>query len=261
MTGRLMTIYWESRTTVLAFMHFMADSWHSTDSLTDSLFENNPLHDNTQESWEEDYVAWSLLQDFSSPEVCHSKLPTDVQTHIMYSGRSHRRHHYLVWTQRDSQENIEQAQPIETASSSEIKQEPLEGAVLTLESQPELDRPTICPSEYAFMPWYERPKKPRVKGRKNSTAIACLFCRHRKIRCGGPQSEYNGTCKSCVHYKRDCVFPSQSFRGRRVEKASKLTVGSASPQRDLSKHSAASGSSTSIGSQAVSAASTSSDGN
>ncbi|KAI0798656.1 hypothetical protein BC629DRAFT_238000 [Irpex lacteus] len=84
---------------------------------------------------------------------------------------------------------------------------------------------------YTFVDTHEKPKKRRTKGLKNSTRIACTFCRRRKIRCGGPQE--GGTCKSCIrlNHKGDCVFPAVSYRGQRLG-------GSAAKRKskDISKH-------------------------
>lgn len=55
------------------------------------------------------------------------------------------------------------------------------------------------------------PKKP---------ALACLFCRKRKIACGPPPpNSKDKTCNQCVRRKQVCEYPTESRRGiRKVPK-------------------------------------------
>ncbi|KAF8597497.1 hypothetical protein BDV93DRAFT_452727 [Ceratobasidium sp. AG-I] len=51
------------------------------------------------------------------------------------------------------------------------------------------------------------PKKP---------ALACLFCRKRKIACGPPPPDrQDKTCNQCVRRKQPCEYPTESRRGIR----------------------------------------------
>ncbi|KAF7375796.1 hypothetical protein MSAN_00469300 [Mycena sanguinolenta] len=51
-------------------------------------------------------------------------------------------------------------------------------------------------------------------GRKPRQALACLFCRRRKIPCGRPAAEAaDQTCKQCARRDRECVYPTESRRG------------------------------------------------
>lgn len=59
-------------------------------------------------------------------------------------------------------------------------------------AEPQLEEPSLA-VHYTFVDPHEKPRKRRSKGIKNSTPIACTFCRRRKIRCGGPQE--GGVCK------------------------------------------------------------------
>lgn len=43
-------------------------------------------------------------------------------------------------------------------------------------------------------------------GIRQRVAIACVYCRHRKIRCSGHLNVIDGKCLNCAHFKRQCVF-------------------------------------------------------
>lgn len=77
--------------------------------------------------------------------------------------------------------------------SNELRVQQLEPPTAQIQSTAKLGE---SGSEHKFVPWMETPpRKQRSKGQKNSTSIACYFCRRRKIRCGGPQPQNNGACK------------------------------------------------------------------
>ncbi|KAI9447137.1 hypothetical protein BJY52DRAFT_1127628, partial [Lactarius psammicola] len=45
-------------------------------------------------------------------------------------------------------------------------------------------------------------------------AIACLFCRERKIACGAPPvGSADPTCNQCARRSRKCEYPTMSRRG------------------------------------------------
>ncbi|TPX23350.1 hypothetical protein DIZ76_012680 [Coccidioides immitis] len=41
---------------------------------------------------------------------------------------------------------------------------------------------------------------------RQRTAIACRYCRRRKIRCSGFESSHDGRCSNCVRFNQDCMF-------------------------------------------------------
>ncbi|KAJ6522475.1 hypothetical protein B0H19DRAFT_973461, partial [Mycena capillaripes] len=52
-------------------------------------------------------------------------------------------------------------------------------------------------------------------GRSKRQALACLFCRERKIACGRPAAAAGEkTCSQCIRRGRDCVYPTESRRGQ-----------------------------------------------
>ncbi|KAJ7635749.1 hypothetical protein DFH06DRAFT_1003237, partial [Mycena polygramma] len=76
----------------------------------------------------------------------------------------------------------------------------------------------------------------RKDGRSKRQALACLFCRERKIACGRPSGNHDPdqTCNQCIRRGRQCVYPTESRRGqhsrikslaRRAELAHNLRLG------------------------------------
>jgi len=56
-------------------------------------------------------------------------------------------------------------------------------------------------------------------------ALACLFCRGRKIACGPPMAGTKGkTCGQCQRRSLTCVFPSESRRGMRKKNVISLNT-------------------------------------
>ncbi|KAF2083166.1 hypothetical protein K490DRAFT_60725 [Saccharata proteae CBS 121410] len=41
---------------------------------------------------------------------------------------------------------------------------------------------------------------------RQRTAIACRYCRRRKIRCSGFEASEDGRCTNCVRFSQDCIF-------------------------------------------------------
>lgn len=75
-----------------------------------------------------------------------------------------------------------------------INTEDVPCSTVALDEASDSVKPSAEPEvHYTFFDPHEKPKKRRTKGLKNSTPIACTFCRRRKIRCGGPQE--GGVCK------------------------------------------------------------------
>ncbi|KAI9708274.1 MAG: hypothetical protein M1828_003089 [Chrysothrix sp. TS-e1954] len=77
---------------------------------------------------------------------------------------------------------------------------------------------------------YRPPPQPGQGGVQQSaprqrTAIACKYCRRRKIRCSGFENSEDGRCSNCVRFNQECVFtpvssqaqafvPAQALYGR-----------------------------------------------
>ncbi|KAB5591256.1 hypothetical protein CTheo_5298 [Ceratobasidium theobromae] len=76
------------------------------------------------------------------------------------------------------------------------------------------------------------PKKP---------ALACLFCRKRKICCGPPPPDApNRTCNQCARRKQPCEYPTESRRGIRKSKDDHENSAWATPAASTSTSSASS---------------------
>ncbi|KAJ6488448.1 hypothetical protein DFH09DRAFT_1209504 [Mycena vulgaris] len=55
----------------------------------------------------------------------------------------------------------------------------------------------------------------RKDGRSNRQALACFFCRKRKIACGGPsKASGDQTCNQCARRHVPCEYPNESRRGQ-----------------------------------------------
>ncbi|KAJ7260568.1 hypothetical protein C8J57DRAFT_1337557 [Mycena rebaudengoi] len=55
----------------------------------------------------------------------------------------------------------------------------------------------------------------RRDGRSKRQALACLFCRARKISCGRPpDGSDDQTCNQCARRRIECVYPTESRRGQ-----------------------------------------------
>ncbi|KAJ7153357.1 hypothetical protein C8R46DRAFT_1301849 [Mycena filopes] len=61
-------------------------------------------------------------------------------------------------------------------------------------------------------------------------ALACEFCRSRKIGCVRPgPDEPDQTCNQCVRRKRGCVYPTESRRGQHARRRRSTTTKSTPP--------------------------------
>ncbi|KAI0030566.1 hypothetical protein K488DRAFT_9658, partial [Vararia minispora EC-137] len=50
---------------------------------------------------------------------------------------------------------------------------------------------------------------------RKKPALACLFCRERKIACAlPPDGSEDKRCNQCVKRSRDCEMPTESRRGQ-----------------------------------------------
>ncbi|KAJ7432369.1 hypothetical protein B0H11DRAFT_2126430 [Mycena galericulata] len=55
----------------------------------------------------------------------------------------------------------------------------------------------------------------RKDGRSKRQALACLFCRARKIACGRPTAgAKDQTCNQCARRQHPCIYPTESRRGQ-----------------------------------------------
>lgn len=52
-----------------------------------------------------------------------------------------------------------------------------------------------------YMTSHHQPPAPRQR-----TAIACRYCRRRKIRCSGFEATDDGRCSNCMRFNQDCIF-------------------------------------------------------
>ncbi|KAF2872976.1 hypothetical protein BDV95DRAFT_490109 [Massariosphaeria phaeospora] len=57
------------------------------------------------------------------------------------------------------------------------------------------------PPPQNYMPHGHQPPAPRQR-----TAIACRYCRRRKIRCSGFEATDDGRCSNCMRFNQDCIF-------------------------------------------------------
>ncbi|QSS54647.1 C6 zinc finger domain-containing protein [Histoplasma capsulatum var. duboisii H88] len=49
---------------------------------------------------------------------------------------------------------------------------------------------------------------------RQRTAIACRYCRRRKIRCSGFESSQDGRCSNCVRFNQECMFTPVSSQAQ-----------------------------------------------
>ncbi|OAL49939.1 hypothetical protein IQ07DRAFT_41907 [Pyrenochaeta sp. DS3sAY3a] len=52
-----------------------------------------------------------------------------------------------------------------------------------------------------YVAQHHQPPAPRQR-----TAIACRYCRRRKIRCSGFEATEDGRCSNCMRFNQDCIF-------------------------------------------------------
>ena len=72
--------------------------------------------------------------------------------------------------------------------------------------------PPMNPYPYAYPPQqYQQP--PPAPAPRQRTAIACKYCRKRKIRCSGYENALDGRCQNCVRFNQTCHFHPVSSQG------------------------------------------------
>ncbi|KAK6533254.1 hypothetical protein TWF694_002208 [Orbilia ellipsospora] len=66
--------------------------------------------------------------------------------------------------------------------------------------------------------WPQVPREPMIpvppQAPRQRTAIACRYCRRRKIRCSGFDSSADGRCGNCVRFNQECVFTPVSSQAQ-----------------------------------------------
>jgi hypothetical protein len=85
------------------------------------------------------------------------------------------------------------------------------------------------PPTYHIPPHYHQQPAPRQR-----TAIACRYCRRRKIRCSGFETSPDGRCANCMRFNQECVFTPVSSQTQAFVPAHALVQagrsGGAAPQ-------------------------------
>jgi hypothetical protein len=67
-------------------------------------------------------------------------------------------------------------------------------------------------SAYHLPPHYHQQPAPRQR-----TAIACRYCRRRKIRCSGFETSPDGRCANCMRFNQECVFTPVSSQSGPIQ--------------------------------------------
>ncbi|KAK6511968.1 hypothetical protein TWF481_000867 [Arthrobotrys musiformis] len=66
--------------------------------------------------------------------------------------------------------------------------------------------------------WAQVPREPMIPvpppAPRQRTAIACRYCRRRKIRCSGFDSSADGRCGNCLRFNQECVFTPVSSQAQ-----------------------------------------------
>ncbi|GKZ94543.1 transcriptional regulator family: Fungal Specific TF [Aspergillus niger] len=74
------------------------------------------------------------------------------------------------------------------------------------------------PGSYRPPDMYSAPPPPQVvyqaAAPRQRTAIACRYCRRRKIRCSGFESSQDGRCSNCIRFNQECMFTPVSSQAQ-----------------------------------------------
>ncbi|KAI9933836.1 hypothetical protein MW887_004908 [Aspergillus wentii] len=74
------------------------------------------------------------------------------------------------------------------------------------------------PGAYRGPDVYAQPPPPQVvyqaAAPRQRTAIACRYCRRRKIRCSGFESSQDGRCSNCIRFNQECMFTPVSSQAQ-----------------------------------------------
>ncbi|CAZ86624.1 unnamed protein product [Tuber melanosporum] len=86
---------------------------------------------------------------------------------------------------------------------------PIQQERLAIE-QPEMYAASEPPYPYRIpphqLPGFQQPANFQQPAPRQRTAIACRYCRRRKIRCSGFESSPDGRCANCLRFNQECVF-------------------------------------------------------
>ncbi|KXN90630.1 hypothetical protein AN958_03870 [Leucoagaricus sp. SymC.cos] len=125
---------------------------------------------------------------------------------------------------RSSSTNMAWTPSPPTATSSMVMHSSVgAGTFLHTAGTPQAPAPVIVPQSSS---------PPALSGKRNpekKPALACVFCRGRKIACGPPSKDGDGkTCNQCERRSLRCEYPTESRRGMRKKPSSSNTPGSPS---------------------------------
>ncbi|PWY83501.1 hypothetical protein BO70DRAFT_27283 [Aspergillus heteromorphus CBS 117.55] len=75
------------------------------------------------------------------------------------------------------------------------------------------------PGAYRAPDVYAQPPPPpqvvyQAAAPRQRTAIACRYCRRRKIRCSGFESSTDGRCSNCIRFNQECMFTPVSSQAQ-----------------------------------------------
>ncbi|CCX07792.1 hypothetical protein FPQ18DRAFT_93721 [Pyronema domesticum] len=66
-------------------------------------------------------------------------------------------------------------------------------------------------------PGYQHPAYHQQPAPRQRTAIACRYCRRRKIRCSGFETSQDGRCANCCRFNQECVFTPVSSQPGQIQ--------------------------------------------
>ncbi|KAG6335804.1 hypothetical protein ID866_3282 [Astraeus odoratus] len=108
----------------------------------------------------------------------------------------------------------------------------------------------VLPTNNATWPNPDDPSKATKKaGEQKKQALACLFCRERKIACGRPSAHNpDQTCNQCARRRIKCEYPTESRRGqhkrrRKTLESEAATATTQTPSQNSARTNSASSSS------------------
>ncbi|KAF7717909.1 Fungal Zn(2)-Cys(6) binuclear cluster domain-containing protein [Penicillium ucsense] len=70
------------------------------------------------------------------------------------------------------------------------------------------------PDPYQQPPPQQQPMPYHAAAPRQRTAIACRYCRRRKIRCSGFENSPDGRCTNCQRFNQDCMFTPVSSQAQ-----------------------------------------------
>ncbi|PWW78434.1 hypothetical protein C7212DRAFT_277908 [Tuber magnatum] len=79
------------------------------------------------------------------------------------------------------------------------------------------------------LPGFQPPTNFQQPAPRQRTAIACRYCRRRKIRCSGFESSPDGRCANCLRFNQECVFTPVSSQTQAFVPAHAMYPGRGAP--------------------------------